>query len=219
MSPALKPDWSALEAAVRAVIILGAATFVGALVLPVSTSGTLPITWVAWRPVLATAGSAAFVAEVIYLRLHWGALAASLGLVVPVPASAPAPATAATVIKIAGPSLLALCLMGCLMMGCLPAVSPAQQIQDGEALEACVAANWGQSVEAIAGACLNSDIPAAIDLIADLEALIETLAGTSSASSPYAGDARVMSAVPAKILVLHTKIRPIVVPASAGSAK
>ncbi len=99
-----------------------------------------------------------------------------------------------------------------LAAGCLPPPSPAQQVQDGENLEACVAANWGQSVEAVAGECLNSEIPAAVDLIADIEALIETLAGTTSAQSPYAGDARVMTAVPAKLAVLHTRIPVVVKP-------
>jgi hypothetical protein len=103
-------------------------------------------------------------------------------------------------------------LLPVFVAGCLTPPSPAQQVQDGENLEACVAANWGQSVEAVAGECLNSEIPAAVDLIADIEALVEVIAGTTSAQSPYASDMRVMTAVPTKLAVLHTRIPVVIKP-------
>lgn len=96
--------------------------------------------------------------------------------------------------------------LSCMAIGCAPAISPAQQVQDGTAFEGCVAANYGQSVEAIAATCLNSELPAAIDVISDVEALVEVFAGSPNTKSPYAGDARVMTLVPAKITALRSRV-------------
>jgi hypothetical protein len=80
MLNAIRPNWSALAALFRTLIILGASTFAGAFVLPLSMGGGIPDTWAAWRPVLAVAGAAALTAEVIWIRAHLQALAASMGL-------------------------------------------------------------------------------------------------------------------------------------------
>lgn len=78
----MKPtiNWSAIAALFRTLVILFASTFVGALVLPLAADGTLPMSWPAWRPVLAVGLSAAIVSEVIWIRGHLAALAASVGL-------------------------------------------------------------------------------------------------------------------------------------------
>jgi predicted secreted protein len=76
----MKPNWSALSALLRALVVLAAATFVGALVLPLGVDGTLPMTWAGWRPVLATAFAATVVAEVAYARMHLAIVASALGL-------------------------------------------------------------------------------------------------------------------------------------------
>lgn len=76
----MQPNWSKLEALGRTLIILFASTFFGALVLPLAANGELPVTWVAWRPILAVAVSAAIVAEVVWIRAHLAAAAAARGL-------------------------------------------------------------------------------------------------------------------------------------------
>lgn len=89
----MTPNYSARESLVRALVILGASTFVGALVLPLAADGTLPATWAAWRPVLAVAVSAAIVAEIAYVRAHLAAVAQAIGVTpAPAPAAPPAPA-------------------------------------------------------------------------------------------------------------------------------
>jgi hypothetical protein len=76
----IKPNWSALAAAIRAMAITGSSTFAGAVVLPLATDGTLPFTMAAWKPVLAVAVAAGVAAELIWIRSHLKALAASIGL-------------------------------------------------------------------------------------------------------------------------------------------
>jgi hypothetical protein len=97
---------------------------------------------------------------------------------------------------------IAVSCLALVLMGCSSTLSPAQQVQDGTALEGCVAANWGKTPEVVAVACLNSELPTALDVIADVEALIESLGSTSSAQSPYAADARVMALVPVKLAAM-----------------
>lgn len=79
----MQPNWSKLESLARVLIVLFASTFVGALVLPLAADGTLPMTWAAWKSCLAIGLSAGIVAEVIWIRGHLAALAASLGLAAP----------------------------------------------------------------------------------------------------------------------------------------
>lgn len=87
-------NWTATAALLRTLAILGASTFVGAIVLPVGADGTLPHTWAAWKPILAVGMSAAVVAEYLWIRVHLSQAAQALGL----PA---APAAAANAVKTA----------------------------------------------------------------------------------------------------------------------
>jgi len=77
------------------------------------------------------------------------------------------------------------------LAACLPQPTAAQQEQAGAQLLACVVANWGQPVQAIAVACTGNEIAVAEDIIADVEA---ALAGgaiwpNGPAGMPDAGDA------------------------------
>jgi hypothetical protein len=77
----MNPNWSKLASLFRTLVILGASSFVGAIVLPLATDGTLPITWAAWRPILAVGASAAVVAEFLWIRAHLQAAAQAIGVV------------------------------------------------------------------------------------------------------------------------------------------
>lgn len=114
----MKPNWSAASALLRALLILFASTFAGALVLPLAADGTLPTDWAHWRPVLATAFAAAMVAELAYVRAHLAQAAQALGIS---PAGAVAAAT-----KAAGAALLLLVLGAC--AGC--GLTGGQVVQD-----------------------------------------------------------------------------------------
>lgn len=76
----MKPNWSAVAALGRALLILGAASFFGALVLPTLGDGALPATWAAWKPVLGTAFGAMVAQELIYVRTHLADAAKAIGL-------------------------------------------------------------------------------------------------------------------------------------------
>lgn len=89
-------NWTVTAALLRTLLILGASTFVGAVVLPLGANGTLPVTWAAWKPVLAIGASAAVVAEWLWIRTHLSQAAQALGLPA---APAAAAAAAANVVK------------------------------------------------------------------------------------------------------------------------
>jgi hypothetical protein len=76
-------NWSALGSLLRTLAILGGSAFVGAIVLPVGIDGTLPLSWAAWKPILAVGLSAAVMAEFLWIRLHLKTLAVAAGLPVP----------------------------------------------------------------------------------------------------------------------------------------
>ncbi len=142
MSTTIKPNWSALAALARTLVILGSSTFVGAIVLPLGAGGTIPDSWAAWRPVLAVAASACVAAELLWIRLHLQALAASMGL----PSGASTTTTVsdgiatakveqrgfarlAPVFALAFTGLLAVLLSGCLTSAPIVPVTPANQAQ------------------------------------------------------------------------------------------
>ncbi len=59
------------------------------------------------------------------------------------------------------------------LIACLRMVTPAQQASDFATAADCVMSHWGEPVGQIAAECLNSEIPAAEDVIADIEWIIE----------------------------------------------
>lgn len=146
----MKPDWSALTALARSMFVLFAATFVGVLALPVTAAGELPVSWAAWRPVLATAATAAIVAEIAFARSHLQQWAQALGLL-------PTPAAAA---KIAGAALLLL------FVGCIP---PAASADIGQ-VAACVIQQLESSDDPgqIAAACGPATIQDVIEIVTAL---------------------------------------------------
>ena len=73
---------------------------------------------------------------------------------------------------------------------CLKPVSPAQQAQDAQAVEACVQKDWGQPLGVIAGDCYQGILTLAEDGVADIEAILESAtqdAGTAAQAAlfPY----------------------------------
>ncbi len=108
------PNWSKLAALFRTLVILGASSFVGAIVLPLATDGTLPITWAAWRPILAVAGSAAVVSEFIWIKTHLQQAAQAIGVLSSDPATTPA--VRAALLKVGLGAILIL-LPGCTPTG------------------------------------------------------------------------------------------------------
>lgn len=73
-------NWTLTAALLRTLLILGASTFVGAIVLPVGVDGTLPVSWAAWKPIVAVGLSASAVAEWLWIRTHLSQAAQALGL-------------------------------------------------------------------------------------------------------------------------------------------
>lgn len=156
-------NWSAIEALVRAMVILAAAAFFGALVLPLAADGTLPADWAHWRPVLATAFGAMVAAELYWVRTHVAAVAAAAGLSPPTLAP-----TAAAALK--SLSMLAVIgLFGCGLFGAgaatavLPAIASEQCIQDdaqkGDSI-AQIVADCGGDVAQVVSSLLANTAPA-----------------------------------------------------------
>jgi len=115
-------NWTVTAMLLRTLLILGASTFVGAIVLPVGVDGTLPMTWAAWKPILAVAASAAAVAEFLWIRAHLSQAAQALGLPA-IPAAAQAATNAAkTAIVLLG--------LGMLVRGETACANPAQAAND-----------------------------------------------------------------------------------------
>jgi hypothetical protein len=79
-TPRASSSWTAASAILRAMLVLFCGTFAGALVLPVSAHGTLPLTWAEWRQPLAAAFTSAIVAELAFARAHLSQLAKAMGL-------------------------------------------------------------------------------------------------------------------------------------------
>ncbi|MDE2022202.1 MAG: hypothetical protein KGI71_04830 [Patescibacteria group bacterium] len=91
------------------------------------------------------------------------------------------------------------------LLGCLTPRTPAQQAADALAAINCVKADWGKPVGVVAADCLQSELTAAEDAIADVEAIIEGTAilagqdvGKVQAAFPYASEPRIVAAVAAK---------------------
>ena len=80
--------------------------------------------------------------------------------------------------------------------GCGGIVNPAQQATDISNAVDCVKNAWGQTPEAVAAACLANSVPAAIDIISDIGALLA--AAGIALPDAYVKDSRVSSAVLAK---------------------
>ena len=57
--------------------------------------------------------------------------------------------------------------------GCLKPPPPTQQVQDFVNLENCVQAHWGEPITNLAADCLQSEVAAAEDVVADIEAIAE----------------------------------------------
>ena len=117
----MNPNWSKLAALFRTLTILGASSFVGAIALPLATDGTLPTTWQAWRPILAVAGSAAIVAEFIWIRAHLQAAAQAIGVIAAAPSTAPEVKAALLTFTTS--------IVGILSLGALLSCTPAQVAQ------------------------------------------------------------------------------------------
>jgi hypothetical protein len=105
------PNWTKLAALFRTLTILGASAFCGAVVLPLATDGTLPTTWLAWRPILAVGASAAVVAEFIWIRSHIQAAAQAIGVLNSDPSTPPA--IKAAFLKMAVGAVLCALLFAC----------------------------------------------------------------------------------------------------------
>lgn len=93
------------------------------------------------------------------------------------------------------------------LVACFPQQTPAQQEQAAEVLAACVSAHWGQPVLTIASACTSDVVPVAEDIIADIEAAVESSAKASDGgvvAFPYASDPNVAAKlVTAKMKIAH----------------
>jgi hypothetical protein len=132
----MNPNWSKLASLGRTLFILFASTFVGAIVLPVATDGTLPATWAAWRPILAVALSAAVAAEFLWIRTHLQQAAQAIGVVAN-DATTPAAVKAALLKGGFGVVLLMLSLLcsGCNGTGCTPAQVAQAQTDTSQAID------------------------------------------------------------------------------------
>jgi hypothetical protein len=127
----MNPNWSKLASLGRALIILAASSFFGALVLPIATDGTLPATWAAWKPILAVGASAAIVAEVIWIRTHLQQAAQAIGVLANDPATPSAVKAAILKVGIGG-VLLSLALT---FTGCTPAQVAQVQTDTSQAID------------------------------------------------------------------------------------
>ena len=85
-----------------------------------------------------------------------------------------------------------------LLVACLKAPSPAQQVQDFATVEACVAAHWGEPITQLAADCLNGEEALAADVIADIELLAEARGDGGTLPSAYASDTRVAASLAKK---------------------
>jgi hypothetical protein len=127
----MNPNWTKLAALTRTLIILGASSFCGAVVLPLATDGTLPTTWLAWRPILAVASSAAVAAEFIWIRTHIQQAAQAIGVLSNDPATTPA--VKAALLKI-GLGVLGLLTLGATLQ-CTPAQTAQAQVDTTTAID------------------------------------------------------------------------------------
>jgi hypothetical protein len=127
----MNPNWTKLAALFRTLVILGASSFCGAVVLPLATDGTLPTTWVAWRPILAVAGSAAVAAEFIWIRTHIQQAAQAIGVLSNDPATTPA--VKAALLRV-GLGIVAMTL-AVFCTGCTPAANAQAQTDTGVAID------------------------------------------------------------------------------------
>jgi hypothetical protein len=127
----MNPNWSKLASLFRTLVILGASSFCGAVVLPIATDGSLPTTWVAWRPILAVAASAAAVAEFLWIRAHLQTAAQAIGVVAN-DANTP-PAVKAALMKVTLSAMAVLVAVLC--FGCTPAQSAQAQTDTGTAID------------------------------------------------------------------------------------
>jgi hypothetical protein len=117
----MNPNWTKLGVLFRTLAILGASSFCGALALPLATDGTLPVTWTAWRPILAVAASAAAVAEFIWIRTHIQQAAQAIGVAISDAGTPPAVKTALLKIGIGAASSLISLFLGIFCVDCTPA--------------------------------------------------------------------------------------------------
>lgn len=155
----MQPNWSKLEAIGRAALVVFLATFFGALVF---SGGEVPLTWVAWRPILGTALGAAIAAEIVWVRSQLAAVASSMGL--GLARSAPAANDAAKRGFISARVVLGLAVLGLvagLLFGRSILRSPHPIERDGVTL---VGAGEGAGCSPAAGQQVVSDVTKAIPL-------------------------------------------------------
>lgn len=101
------------------------------------------------------------------------------------------------------------------LVACIRVVTPSQQASDFATAEACIVAHWGEPVTQIAGECVEGEVAAAEDLIADVEFLIEQAQGSPDAGplpvdagtlvDPYRLDPHVASRL---VVLRNAKVRP-----------
>lgn len=156
-------NWTATAALARTLLILGAASFFGALVLPTGANGALPLTWVAWKPIVASALGASIATEIAWIRLHLSQAAAAVG-------AGAAPPTATPLAKAAGAAVVLLGLGG-LLRGVTACSVPPQTVADisvGVQAAACVLDTYATDLQsgksetqAIADSALKCGVSAA----------------------------------------------------------
>jgi hypothetical protein len=109
----------------------------------------------------------------------------------------------------------AVCLLVCLLAySCIPLPSAQQQAQDAQSVDACVLANWGEPVTTIALDCVANEMTVAEDIVADIEAAVESVTAKVSpeavahtrAAFPYRDDAKIVALVQVKLT--QRAIRP-----------
>jgi hypothetical protein len=140
--PTPNPNITALASLARTLVVLFAATFTGALVLPIAANGSIEFDWAHLRPVLATAAGAGVAAELLWVRTHLQAFAAVLGL-----GTQTATPSAGTVAAAAKP-LTALALLSVFLALVLSGCTTAQATSVENAVftvdqAACLVANEG----------------------------------------------------------------------------